>query len=113
MSKWNYCQTRDILLLAKDLNQYNSSSQLRFGELQNLSKGNYHRYVTSQLYINNFHLALCYPECLQRSFKITKSSIKLNGENQRDMVHIKLFFSTLTKETIEIKPKTRGEILCK
>jgi len=93
MSKWNYCQTRDILLLAEDLNQYNSSSQLRFGELQNLSK------------------ALCFPECLQRSFKITKSSIKLNGENQRDMVHIKLFFSTLTKETIEIKPKTRGEIL--
>ena len=72
-----------------------------------------HNLHSLQLYINNFHLALCYPECLQRSFKITKSSIKLNGENQRDMVHIKLFFSTLTKETIEIKPKTRGEKLCK
>ena len=69
--------------------------------------------LTKEHNLTFLKIDLCYPECLERSFKITKSSIKLNGESQRDLVHIKMFFSTLTKEIIEIRPKTRSEILCK
>ena len=116
MSQWNYCHPRDIFHLAMDINQDNSSSRFRYLELQSLSKSNFLNILVLihvLLLIYNFLLALCHDECLQRSYKITKSSIKLNGENQNNNIHIKLFFSTLTKEIIEIRPKTRGEILCK
>ena len=56
---------------------------------------------------------ICFPECLEQRFSMTRSSTKLQDVTRQDEISIKLFFSSLTKEMITIRPKTELEILCK
>ena len=112
MSKMEVCKPKDLHDLVNGILEGNNQTLQRFVYLTNLKKGCLNFGIKKHFEISfSLFSEFCYSRCKEVRYEMSQSSTKLH--NRDDEIYIKLFFSSLTKKVIEIRPKSKGEIICK